>query len=72
MIRSLEQFGISHFEEGVWINYTPSQVNNISSILALPSTRNPDEIYLNSMHNGILQFIDGTAATQYGINNSFE
>jgi hypothetical protein len=67
----LEQFGISHFEEGVWINYTPADVNNISSISSITiNPENPDEIYLNSMHNGILQFIDGVATTQYGISNS--
>lgn len=67
----LEQFGISHFEEGVWINYTPGEVNNISSISSITvNPSNPNEIYLNSMHNGILQFIDGSAGIQYGINNS--
>jgi sugar lactone lactonase YvrE len=67
----LERFGISHFEEEVWINYTPAEVNNISSISSITiNPENPDEIYLNSMHNGVLQFIDGVAATQYGVNNS--
>jgi len=67
----LEQFGISHLEEEVWINYTPAEVNNINSIGSITiNPENPDEVYLNSMHNGILQFIDGVAATQYGVNNS--
>ncbi|BAO54577.1 type IX secretion system anionic LPS delivery protein PorZ [Nonlabens marinus] len=67
----LEQFGVSHLEEDVWINYSTSEVNNISSISSITiNPENPDEVYLNSMHNGILQFVDGTATTQYGINNS--
>ncbi|WP_194851796.1 type IX secretion system anionic LPS delivery protein PorZ [Nonlabens antarcticus] len=67
----LEEFGISHLVEDVWTNYEPADVNNISSISSITiNPDNPDEVYLNSMHNGILQFIDGAAGIQYGINNS--
>lgn len=67
----LEQFGISRLSEEEWINYTPEDVLNISSISSITiNPENPDELYLNSMHNGQLQFIDGTAVELYGINNS--
>ncbi len=67
----LDQFGISHLVEDTWTNYTPAEVNNINSIANITiNPNNPDEVYLNSMHNGILQFVDGAAAIQYGVGNS--
>jgi ligand-binding sensor domain-containing protein len=67
----LERFGVSHFVEDQWINYSNDDVNNIASIGSI--TINPDvqdQLYLNSMHNGIQEFNDGVAGILYGVDNS--
>ncbi|SCY28767.1 Por secretion system C-terminal sorting domain-containing protein [Nonlabens sp. Hel1_33_55] len=67
----LEQFGVSRLIEDEWTNFTPDDVLNINSISSIAI--NPDitdEVYLNSMHNGVLEFVDGIAETLYGIDNS--
>lgn len=67
----LEQFGISQFSENGWINFTPDDVLNIRSISSITiNPDNPDELYLNSMHNGLLQFTDGEATILYDTENS--
>jgi ligand-binding sensor domain-containing protein len=68
----LERLGVSHLviDEG-WTNYKPIDVLNIASISSI--TINPDntsEVYLNSMHDGLLEFTDGSASTLYGTTNS--
>ncbi len=63
--------GISHLIEDEWINYTSDEINGLRSVPNL--TINPDDpndIVVHSMNNGLLDFTDGLASTQYGINNS--
>lgn len=65
------QRGISHLVEEGWINYSSDEVNGLRSIPNL--TINPDDpndIVVHSMNNGLLDFTNGVAGTQYGINNS--
>ncbi|PRP67516.1 type IX secretion system anionic LPS delivery protein PorZ [Nonlabens agnitus] len=67
----LEQFGVSRLVEEEWTNFTFDEVLNINSISSI--TIHPeiqDEVYINSMHNGVLEFVDGMAETLYGVNNS--
>jgi hypothetical protein len=68
----LERLGVSHLvgEEG-WANFEAADVLNIASISTITiNPDNSDEVYFNSMHNGLLEFADGVATTLYGINNS--
>jgi hypothetical protein len=68
----LERLGVSHLvvEEG-WTNFEAPDVLNIASISTITiNPDNTDEVYLNSMHDGLLEFTDGVATTLYGINNS--
>ncbi|AUC78400.1 hypothetical protein CW736_02845 [Nonlabens sp. MB-3u-79] len=68
----LERLGVSHLvgEEG-WTNFEAADVLNIASISTITiNPDNSDEVYLNSMHDGLLEFADGLATTLYGINNS--
>jgi hypothetical protein len=68
----LERLGVSHLvvEEG-WTNFEAADVLNIASISTITiNPDNTDEVYLNSMHDGLLEFTDGIATTLYGINNS--
>ncbi|MFT6798927.1 MAG: hypothetical protein ACJAWA_001051 [Nonlabens sp.] len=68
----LERLGVSHLvgEEG-WGNFEAADVLNIASISTITiNPDNSDEVYFNSMHNGLLEFADGVATTLYGINNS--
>ncbi len=67
----LERFGISRFKEGAWTNFTPAEVENVASISSITlNPENSSELFINSMHNGVLQLVDGQAATLFGINNS--
>ncbi|WP_292890042.1 T9SS type A sorting domain-containing protein [Nonlabens sp.] len=68
----LERLGVSHLvaEEG-WTNFEAADVLNIASISSITiNPDNTDEVYLNSMHDGLLEFTDGVATTLYGVNNS--
>lgn len=63
--------GISHLVEEGWINYTNDEVSGLRSIPKV--TINPEnvtELKVHSMNNGMIDFVDGVAGTQYGINNS--
>lgn len=63
--------GISHFVEEGWINYTNAEINGLRSVPTITiNPENPTDLVIHSMNNGLLDFIDGAAGTQYGVNNS--
>ncbi|MEP0674286.1 MAG: two-component regulator propeller domain-containing protein, partial [Nonlabens ulvanivorans] len=63
--------GISHLVEEGWINYSNTEVSGLRSIPKVTiNPDNPNDLVVHSMNNGLIDFIDGVAGTQYGINNS--
>lgn len=63
--------GISHFVEEGWINYTNAEINGLRSVPTITiNPENPTDLVIHSMNNGLLDFMDGAAGTQYGVNNS--
>ncbi len=67
----LERFGISRLEDDQWTNFTNDDVQNIASISSITiNPDDPDQLFINSMHNGVLEFQNGQAETLFGINNS--
>lgn len=67
----LNRRGVSHLTDDGWINYFPDEILNINSVSSVTiNPEDPTDIYLNSMHNGMLSFQDGVAGIQYGVTNS--
>ncbi|AZQ43392.1 type IX secretion system anionic LPS delivery protein PorZ [Nonlabens ponticola] len=67
----LDRVGVSHLIEGAWENFTSDDVQNIASISRITiNPVAPDELYLNSMNEGVLQFVDGEATTLFNSSNS--
>lgn len=63
--------GISHLVEEGWINFSSTEVSGLRSIPKVTiNPDNPNDLVIHSMNNGLIDFIDGVAGTQYGINNS--
>jgi len=63
--------GISHLVEEGWINYTSDEVSGLRSIPNITiNPVDPNDIVVHSMNNGLLDFENGVAGIQYGINNS--
>lgn len=63
--------GISHLVDEAWINYTNEDINGLLSVPTVTiNPENPSDLVIHSMNNGLLDFIDGVASTQYGVNNS--
>lgn len=53
----LEQFGVSRFRENTWENYDNSEIQGIRSIATITiNPSNPEQVFLQSMQDGILQF----------------
>lgn len=63
--------GISHLVDEGWINYSNDDINGLRSVPTVTiNPENPTDLVIHSMNNGLLDFVDGVAGTQYGINNS--
>ncbi|MFT6197251.1 MAG: hypothetical protein ACJAXY_001584, partial [Nonlabens sp.] len=56
----LERLGISYFrEEESWVNYSFNDVLNAQSISSITVNPNdPNEVFLSSMQDGVVQFVD--------------
>jgi ligand-binding sensor domain-containing protein len=68
----LERLGISYFrEEESWVNYSFNDVLNAQSISSITVNPNdPNEVFLNSMNDGVVQFVDEAAVTRFEQFNS--
>jgi ligand-binding sensor domain-containing protein len=68
----LESEGISNLKsEEPWVNYTFDEIlnaNSVSGITINPS--NPEELFINSMDDGVVQFESGVAITRFVNSNS--
>jgi ligand-binding sensor domain-containing protein len=68
----LERLGISYFrEEESWVNYSFNDVLNAQSISSITVNPNdPNEVFLSSMQDGVVQFVDESAVTRFEQFNS--
>jgi ligand-binding sensor domain-containing protein len=68
----LERLGISYFrEEESWVNYSFNDVLNAQSISSITVNPNdPNEVFLSSMQDGVVQFVDEAAVTRFEQFNS--
>jgi ligand-binding sensor domain-containing protein len=68
----LERLGISYLrEEESWVNYSFNDVLNAQSISSITVNPNdPNEVFLNSMQDGVVQFVDEAAVTRFEQFNS--
>jgi ligand-binding sensor domain-containing protein len=68
----LERLGISYLrEEESWVNYSFNDVLNAQSISSITVNPNdPNEVFLSSMQDGVVQFVDESAVTRFEQFNS--
>jgi hypothetical protein len=68
----LESLGISHFvEEEGWESFSFDEVLNARSLASITiNPNNPSELFLNSMNDGITQFVEGAATVRFDDSNS--
>ncbi|WP_124978803.1 type IX secretion system anionic LPS delivery protein PorZ [Nonlabens xiamenensis] len=68
----LESFGISHFvEEEGWENFGFDEVLGIRSIGNITiNPADPAQLFLNSLNDGMVEFVDDTATTLFDNTNS--
>ena len=68
----LESFGISHLVvDEPWENFTFDEILNVRSLGSITiNPSNPSELFLKSMNDGLVQFVDGAAVTLFDNTNS--
>jgi hypothetical protein len=68
----LERLGISYYrEDESWLNYSFNDVLNAQSISSITVNPNdPNEVFLNSMNDGVVQFVNEEAVTRFEQFNS--
>ncbi|WP_298950840.1 T9SS type A sorting domain-containing protein [uncultured Nonlabens sp.] len=68
----LERFGISHLTiDAPWENLSFDDILNVRSLGSITiNPTNSSEIFLNSMNDGLVQLVDGAAATLFDNSNS--
>ncbi|MEP0479351.1 MAG: hypothetical protein ABJD23_04000, partial [Nonlabens sp.] len=68
----LEQLGISHLvTDQSWENFSFDDILNVRSLGSITvNPSNPSELFLNSMNDGLVQFVDGAAVTLFDNTNS--
>ncbi|MEP3968634.1 MAG: hypothetical protein ABJM08_06450, partial [Nonlabens sp.] len=67
----LEQLGISHLvTDQSWENFSFDDILNVRSLGSITvNPSNPSELFLNSMNDGLVQFVDGAAVTLFDNTN---
>jgi streptogramin lyase len=67
----LRELGISHLKEEQWINHDFSDILNVRSISEITvQPNNPSTVFINSMNDGVVQFVDDVAVTRFDQSNS--
>ncbi|ALM20806.1 immunoreactive antigen [Nonlabens sp. MIC269] len=67
----LESFGVSHLVNESWINHEFDDVLNARSIASITiNPSNTNQVYLNSMIDGLIEFTDDVAVQQFTESNT--
>lgn len=67
----LRELGISHLKEEQWINHEFTDILNVRSVSEITVQRNdPSTVFINSMNDGVVQFVNDAAVTRFDQSNS--
>lgn len=67
----LEQYGVSRLVEDTWENFTNADILNVRSVASITiNPDNPQQVYLNSMQDGVVEFQPGMPPRLYNQANS--